>query len=384
MRSRSADGSTRSAQVHMLTPQAHHSRVLNARGVRAGETHAASDFALFEVQMTLSEEGDAHTSEIILGARSRGDNSATLAHSRPLCAQRCSRTFECSRRRRPRGGCSTSAERWARWPSDSARWTSRSTRSGGWRQRLSITPPTRQSHAIPRALARAPCETACGPQVICAGYRFYEFDPDAISAMLGRLTAESVMVVHVSASHKSAATMVEPWYGTRYHVSRADPDVIATWAKPSELDLASELFLPEPNPFIPTDFSLACDGDNDGDVDCDGGWAGDAGGGAGGRVPSRLRDDRTIELWHKMDRTFRRQASVKQRRPGNSSVQVCRLRAQAEDEPVRERDRARRVRFARRGVSHARLRQDGRGRGQRVRVPRGGAPPRGEAASRGM
>ena len=51
--------------------------MLNARGVRAGETHAASDFALFEVQMTLSEEGDAHTSEIILGARSRGESDVS-------------------------------------------------------------------------------------------------------------------------------------------------------------------------------------------------------------------------------------------------------------------------------------------------------------------
>ena len=59
---------------------------------------------------------------------------------------------------------------------------------------------------------------------------------------------------------------------------------------PRASDSAAALHLPEPNPFIPSDFSLSCD----------------AAGFAPQPLPTLLADTRALELWHKTDHAFRR------------------------------------------------------------------------------
>ena len=45
---------------------------------------------------------------------------------------------------------------------------------------------------------------------------------------------------------------VEPWYKTPYSLSRVSPDWIQQWTSAAD----PRLFLPELNPFIPTNFDL--------------------------------------------------------------------------------------------------------------------------------
>ncbi|PNH06715.1 Zinc-metallopeptidase, peroxisomal [Tetrabaena socialis] len=133
------------------------------------------------------------------------------------------------------------------------------------------------------------------------------FAPDAIREALQRMTPEAVRVFWISKTHEQAegeaaapkaegevaegreegeqvapssggrgvespagaeaavkavgavgALCTEPWYGTRYGVGPLPADWLAAWAaaRPEE---EPRLHLPTPNPFIPTDLSLASD-----------------------------------------------------------------------------------------------------------------------------
>lgn len=46
---------------------------------------------------------------------------------------------------------------------------------------------------------------------------------------------------------------VEPWYGSAFSVRKIDAGLIEMW---SSVETIPELFLPKPNEFIPTDFSV--------------------------------------------------------------------------------------------------------------------------------
>jgi secreted Zn-dependent insulinase-like peptidase len=142
------------------------------------------------------------------------------------------------------------------------------------------------------------------------------WDPDAVTALLGRLSPEAVCIIHVSPSHAALPTQKEEWYGTAHTISHISDGLLSRLRSPQR---PPELRWPSPNDFIPTRFELLCDDTLPTDAEpppppplpptplppSDALRAALA---ARGRVdpPSLLRDDPHCEVWHKLDRTFRR------------------------------------------------------------------------------
>ena len=80
-----------------------------------------------------------------------------------------------------------------------------------------------------------------------------EFRPDLIKQLLGHLRPQTCRVVVIGQKFKGTTTQKEPWYGSDYNIRKIDPKLIEKW---SEVERNENLFLPTPNEFIPTDFSL--------------------------------------------------------------------------------------------------------------------------------
>ncbi|CAN0237812.1 unnamed protein product [Ectocarpus fasciculatus] len=110
----------------------------------------------------------------------------------------------------------------------------------------------------------------------------------------------------------------ERWYGVPYGVSPTPAKLLQAWSNPAE-GLESRLKLPGPNVFIPDDFSLVCDReDQDGGSDSNSGATA-----AGGRVVQAEAKEGVIkapdlletsdedgvgkagQLWHRLDTSFR-------------------------------------------------------------------------------
>jgi len=180
----------------------------------AGESTVASDFSLFEVQMALSEEGDTRVQEIIpyvfqyLHMLTLSPPARWIFDEAQAMAEMAFRYQETSE------------------PMDSAIFLSQS---------LETHPP---------------------PQVISAAFLFEDFDPAAITEMLSLLTPARVMVSHCSAINAPNCRYREAWYGTPFDIYRIPASTLQEW---SEAVTDPALRLPEPNLFIPTDFSLECD-----------------------------------------------------------------------------------------------------------------------------
>ena len=227
----------------------------------AGETHVASDFSLFEVKMDLSEEGDAAVSEIV-----------------PYIFQYISMLGQ----------------------SGPAEWVYAECRDIGAMSFRFKEP-------------EEPIDAACGlasslqlyppAEVLCAPYLFRAFDAPAISRLLALLTPERASVVHVSERHTAKADCREEWYGTAFACEPPSAEELAAWrGAAAEIDAA--LALPQPNPFIPTEFGLACDAAS---AAADNAAADNAPPPPSPPVfPRLLRDDEWLRLWHKTDATFRR------------------------------------------------------------------------------
>ncbi|EFJ11426.1 hypothetical protein SELMODRAFT_447027 [Selaginella moellendorffii] len=79
------------------------------------------------------------------------------------------------------------------------------------------------------------------------------FDPDAIKQEIEFLTPENVRIIWSSKQFEGMTNETEPWYGTSYTAKRVSESLLESW-KNAPLD--PRLHLPDPNPFIPTDFSL--------------------------------------------------------------------------------------------------------------------------------
>jgi len=80
-----------------------------------------------------------------------------------------------------------------------------------------------------------------------------EFNPAAIHEVLDCITPDKLMLMWSSKRHAGEVKDTEPIYGTQYEVSPIPQEYITTWGctEPSE-----ELFVPDPNPFVPTDFAI--------------------------------------------------------------------------------------------------------------------------------
>jgi insulysin len=126
-------------------------------------------------------------------------------------------------------------------------------------------------------------EYMTGP-VLCSEYK-----PEAVHDILACLTPEQVNVTIVGRSFEGLTDRKEPWYQTEYSQAFVSADQLATW---SSCDADPALSIPAPNPFIPTDFSLAAEPLPFSDDDLSG--------------PLKVEETDTYDLYYMLDKTFRR------------------------------------------------------------------------------
>ncbi|KAG0597423.1 hypothetical protein M758_UG337100 [Ceratodon purpureus] len=82
---------------------------------------------------------------------------------------------------------------------------------------------------------------------------FSDFDMETISALALQLQPQQVRIFCSSKTYEMQATDVEPWYGTPYSLEMIDDLSIKRW---EEAAIDPRLFLPSPNLFLPTDFTI--------------------------------------------------------------------------------------------------------------------------------
>lgn len=120
-------------------------------------------------------------------------------------------------------------------------------------------------------------------------YLYKEFNPEKIHEILSFLTPENGNVVVAGKFVEGKTDRKEHWYETSYHVQRVDAGKLALWNKDP---VCSDLSIPSPNPFIPTEFDLLWEPLPEGSRDMEG--------------PINVYQDEYMEVHHKADRTFKR------------------------------------------------------------------------------
>lgn len=92
-------------------------------------------------------------------------------------------------------------------------------------------------------------------EVFSGPYLVTEWRPDLIREMLDSFVPQNCRALVVGQSFADQATLSEKWYGTKYFFEEFDSKTIESWIQDD--DVNDSLFVPPPNPFIPTDFTLA-------------------------------------------------------------------------------------------------------------------------------
>lgn len=90
-------------------------------------------------------------------------------------------------------------------------------------------------------------------EVLTAPYLITEWRPELITKLLEDLSPARCRIVVVGQKLESIANDTEQWYGTKYHTERIPDPVLSSWQNSG---VNPNLMLPEPNPFIPTDFNV--------------------------------------------------------------------------------------------------------------------------------
>lgn len=125
-------------------------------------------------------------------------------------------------------------------------------------------------------------------------YLYKEFNARKIAEVLDCLTPENGNITVAGKFVSDKVTKKERWYETPYNVEQVEETRRRRWANANS---NRELRIPEPNPFIPTEFDLLAEPLPDGDEDNEG--------------PTEILQNEYMEIHHKLDRTFRRpKASV--------------------------------------------------------------------------
>ena len=250
-----------------------------AEELLAGETHSHSDFATFVVTITLTEAGDAHVDKMVALVYS------CLAMIRSVQSPR--------------------------WIFDEI--------GGVSRMRLAFldaVDPAQATLHMAQALQQVPARHA-----LVGSFLYDVWAPEQISDLLAQLSPQHANIVHVSPRHATTAMQREPWYGTAYSIAAISEELMAECESPPQ---QAALRWPEPNPFIPSDFALVCDTipatesaaapavaapvtpmDESGSSTLAAALA------SRGvlSAPLLIHDDAVLEVWHKVDRTFRRPKS---------------------------------------------------------------------------
>ncbi|XP_054652769.1 nardilysin-like [Dunckerocampus dactyliophorus] len=113
----------------------------------------------------------------------------------------------------------------------------------------------------------------------------FEFSPEVIGAVLSLLTPEKANLMLLSPEHEGQCPLREKWFGTQYSVEGIQTEWMGRWM--GNLELNSELRLPEENKFIATDFTLKPSDCPDTDF------------------PVRITDSERGCLWYRKDNKFK-------------------------------------------------------------------------------
>lgn len=120
-------------------------------------------------------------------------------------------------------------------------------------------------------------------EVLTAPYLISEWRPDLIEELIKELAPEKCRIVVIGQKLEPIASSTEFWYGTKYHYEKMDENVLKDWQNCGHNE---NLKLPQPNPFIPTDFSLH---PIENDVQ---------------KYPTVIYDTPIMRLWFKQDTEF--------------------------------------------------------------------------------
>lgn len=125
--------------------------------------------------------------------------------------------------------------------------------------------------------------------VITGPIIFNEFRPDLIAFVLDMLTPENLRLIIVDQTPYYKCNFVEPIYGTKFCVERIRATTLKLW---KVCGSNSNLHLPTPNTFIPTDFEYLPI-----DNHCQ-------------TFPKIIRDTSLIRVWFKQDTDFRKPKTI--------------------------------------------------------------------------
>ena len=88
------------------------------------------------------------------------------------------------------------------------------------------------------------------------------YRPDLIEMVLEKLRPHCVRIGFLSKKFEGKTTLVEPWYSSGYNARKIESKLIEVW---SNTQPVPELHLPQPNEFIPTDFTIVSRPENGGE-----------------------------------------------------------------------------------------------------------------------
>lgn len=121
------------------------------------------------------------------------------------------------------------------------------------------------------------------PDVLSANYLLTEWRPDLIEDILERLNPENCRITVLGQKVADKCTESEIWYKTKYHVEKLDEKTVKEWLN---CGTNEKFYLPEPNLFIPSDFSLLPQETEE-------------------KIhPMIIHDTPLIRVWHKQDDEF--------------------------------------------------------------------------------
>lgn len=117
---------------------------------------------------------------------------------------------------------------------------------------------------------------------------FFEYDPELVKVLLSNLRPDNVNIMISSQVLASTEHLdkIEPWFGTKYNSKEIPAEWIKEW---QDVNVESQygFHLPEPNPFISSDFTILPVPD------------------ISEEFPKNILKDDVIEVWYKQDIIFK-------------------------------------------------------------------------------
>ncbi|KAJ0393808.1 hypothetical protein ATCC90586_001339 [Pythium insidiosum] len=126
--------------------------------------------------------------------------------------------------------------------------------------------------------------------IVSGGYLLYDYDAEAVSQVLRLLTPERMRLTVVSKTFEGKTSSIEPWYQTPYTEAAISADRLERW---QTVEANEALALPHRNEFICTDFEIVTPRNATESTYV-------------ASPPQLLRHDTHCRLWYKPDTYFRK------------------------------------------------------------------------------